>query len=219
MQKDNCCASNLLEEIKIDEEDLEENYYTCPMHPEIKQDKSGMCPECGMQLVLMTKSTHNKKTSDDFSKHKGHSTNIFKMKFWVSLILSIPVVLYSDIVEKLLRYQAPVFPGSEYLQFVLASIIFFYGGWVFIASSYRELKARLPGMMTLIALAISVAYFYSVTVTFIGGTGTLYWELATLITVMLLGHWIEMKAVSGAQGALHKEHLRNFLNSYQTRWK
>ena len=138
----------------------------------------------------------------DFDKHSGHSVNIFKVKFWVSLILSIPVVVYSDIAEKLLGYTAPQFFGSPYLPLVLSSIIFFYGGSIFITSAYRELRAKLPGMMTLIALAISVAYFYSVAITFLGGKDTLFWELATLITIMLLGHWIEMRAVSGAQSAL-----------------
>ena len=133
-----------------------------------------------------------------------HETNIFKAKFWVSLALSIPVVAYSDIAEKLLNYHAPVFPGSAYLPFACASVIFFYGGWVFIASAYRELRAKLPGMMTLIALAISVAYLWSIFVTFGGGGEVLYAELATLITIMLLGHWIEMRAVSGAQGALNE---------------
>src|SRR3989344_6751748 len=191
----------------------EKKLYTCPMHPEVQQDKPGMCPECGMNLVPMEQKKnapccddgHGSKKSPDSSgagKHAGHSTNIFKMKFWVSLVLSIPVVAYSDVVQKLLGFQAPIFPGSEYLPLALSSVIFFYGGWVFVASAYRELKARLPGMMTLIALAISVAYFYSVAVTFMGKTGTLYWELATLITIMLLGHWMEMRAVSGAQGAL-----------------
>lgn len=135
-------------------------------------------------------------------KHEGHSTNIFKLKFWISLVLSIPVVAYSEVVQELLRFQAPVFPGSEHVPFVLASIIFFYGGSVFIISAYRELRAKLPGMMTLIALAIFTAYSYSVYVTFFGTGKTLYWELATLITVMLLGHWMEMRAVSGAQSAL-----------------
>ena len=136
------------------------------------------------------------------SGHTGHSVNIFKAKFWVSFILSVPVVAYSDIAEKLLGYTAPHFFGSPYLPFILSSIIFFYGGSVFITSAYRELRAKLPGMMTLIALAISVAYFYSVAVTFLGKEGALFWEMATLITIMLLGHWIEMRAVSGAQSAL-----------------
>lgn len=178
------------------------------MHPEVISEKPGMCPECGMNLVPQKGAKeaahrpHSGHEDHSFNKHEGHSTNIFKTKFWVSLVLSVPIVLYSDVAQKLFAYQAPAFPGALYLPFVLASVIFFYGGWVFIASAFRELKARLPGMMTLIALAISVAYLYSVAVTIIGKGEALYWELATLITIMLLGHWLEMRAVSGAQSAL-----------------
>ncbi|MDE1970543.1 MAG: heavy metal translocating P-type ATPase [Patescibacteria group bacterium] len=172
------------------------------MHPEIKQESPGLCPECGMNLVSTDAGDAHHEHGGMISKKNGNSTNIFKMKFWVSFILSIPVVVYSDVVQKFVGYHAWVFPGSSYIQIILSSIIFFYGGWLFVASAYRELKARLPGMMTLIALAISVAYSYSVVITFLGKTGTLYWELSTLITVMLLGHWIEMRAVSGAQSAL-----------------
>ncbi len=185
--------------------------YTCPMHPGVASDKPGICPECGMNLVPAKRKVkmtdhdgHDKPSSAKASagRHAGHATNIFKAKFWTSLALSIPIVAYSDIAQRLLDYQAPMFPGSTYLPLVLASAIFFYGGWVFIASAYRELKAKLPGMMTLIALAISVAYLYSVVIVFLGRADTLFWELATLITIMLLGHWLEMRAVSGAQSAL-----------------
>ena len=172
------------------------------MHPEVIQKQSGLCPECGMNLVPVKQKSGKVNGSKEYDKHAGHSSNIFKMKFWVSLILSIPIIAYSDIAQKLANYQAPSFPSSTYMPFTLASVIFFYGGWVFIASAYRELRARLPGMMTLIALAISVAYIYSVAVTFLGGGESLFWELATLITIMLLGHWLEMRAVSGAQSAL-----------------
>ena len=169
------------------------------MHPNVREKKQGLCPECGMNLVAIKNSVQEK---EGFDKHAGYHTNIFKKKFWISFALSIPVVLYSDIVPLLFGYTPPVFPGSSYLPLILASIIFFYGGSVFITSAYRELRARLPGMMALIALAISVAYFYSVAVTFFGGGETLFWELATLITIMLLGHWLEMRAITGAQGAL-----------------
>lgn len=184
--------------------------YTCPMHPEIRQSQPGLCPECGMNLIKSRESTtknpiekhlhgHNHQA---FNKHEGHSTNIFKAKFWVSLILSVPVVLYSDVTQSLLKISMPQFTGSNYVPFILSSVIFFYGGWIFVTSAYRELKAKLPGMMTLIALAISVAYVYSVAIIFIGKGETLFWELATLITIMLLGHWLEMRAVSSAQSAL-----------------
>ena len=143
-------------------------FYACPMHPEIISGKPGMCSECGMNLIKSEIRSKKSEIHKACNKHEGHSTNIFKVKFWVSFLLSIPIVAYSDIAQKLLSYQAPMFPGSAYLAFALASVVFFYGGWVFIASAYRELKARLPGMMTLIALAISVAYFYSVAVTLIG---------------------------------------------------
>lgn len=153
------------------------------MHPEIRQDMPGMCPECGMNLVPDTKEVKH-----EHGTHAGHSTNAFRAKFWIALVLSVPVVLYPDI-----RVKA-----------VLGSIIFFYCGWVFLASAWRELRARLPGMMTLISIAITAAYGYSIVQTFRGASDVLYWELATLITVMLFGHWLEMRAVSGAQGALRE---------------
>ncbi len=173
------------------------------MHPSVRQERPGMCPECGMNLVpLKIKKGAMAYAAHD--KHEGHSTNIFKMKFWVSFVLSIPIVAYSDIAQMLFKYKAPPFFGSDYMPLVLASAIFFYGGWIFISSAYREIKANLPGMMTLIALAISVAYIYSIGVIITGGGETLFWELATLITIMLLGHWLEMRAVTGAKGALRE---------------
>ena len=185
-----------------------EKVYTCPMHPEIKQERPGYCPECGMNLVpekrvigdhgVRNKSAFAKATAD---RHAGHSTAMFFRKFWVSLILTIPVVLYADVVEKIFRWSPPDFPGSEYLSIVLGSIVFFYGGFVFLTGAWREIKGRLPGMMTLIGLAISAAYLWSVYAVFTNEEA-LFWELTTLITIMLLGHWLEMRAVSGAQGAL-----------------
>lgn len=174
--------------------------YTCPMHPEIRQDKPGMCPECGMNLVPEKKRKEHAGHSEH-DRHAGHSTAMFFRKFWVSLILTIPVVLYADVIEKIFKWSPPEFSGSNYLPAILGSIVFFYGGWVFLAGAWREIKGRLPGMMTLIGIAISSAYLWSVYAIFVKAEA-LFWELTTLITIMLLGHWLEMRAVSGAQGAL-----------------
>jgi len=176
-----------------------EKIYTCPMHPEIRQDKPGMCPECGMSLIPAKK----KKSDMDYShdKHAGHSTAMFLRKFWVSLLLTIPVVLYADVLKTILKWSLPVFPGLEYMPLILGSVVFFYGGWVFLSGAVREIQGRMPGMMTLIGIAISAAYIWSIYAV-LAGAETLFWELVTLITIMLLGHWIEMRAVSGAQGAL-----------------
>ena len=210
--------------------------YTCPMHPEVRKETPGLCPECGMSLMKTqnhaevmppndaegepqnhaeNNSEHRGNEHDksfdwfDFAhhrsargKHAGHSTHDFLKKFWVSLVISVFIVIYSDLPQAVFGWNAPAFLGSQYIPLVLGSIVFFYGGLIFLTSAWRELKARLPGMMTLIALATTTAYVYSVFVTMLGGKNTLFWELATLITVMLLGHWVEMKAVTGAQGAL-----------------
>ncbi|MBI2097139.1 MAG: heavy metal translocating P-type ATPase [Candidatus Sungbacteria bacterium] len=175
------------------------------MHPEIVQDKPGMCPECGMNLIKIQKAKvkdqNNGTKSKNHGKHQRHSTAMFLRKFWVSFILTIPVVLYADVVEKIFKWSPPEFPGSEYLSLILGSIVFFYGGWVFLAGAWREIRARLPGMMTLIGIAISAAYLWSVYAVF-AGAEALFWELTTLISIMLLGHWLEMRAVAASQGAL-----------------
>ena len=184
--------------------------YTCPMHPNIRQSSPGMCPECGMALVE-TKDTvnHNEHGTgttnhSQHDKHAGHSTNIFAKKFWVSLVLTIPIVLYSPLPQMFLGWAPPSFPGVNFIPLLLGSIVFFYGGWIFLSSAWRELKGKAPGMMTLISLAIVTAYTYSVFQVFQGQADTLFWELTTLIVVMLLGHWMEMRSVKGAQGALQE---------------
>lgn len=175
------------------------------MHPQIKSQNLGLCPECGMNLIPQKdepQKVRRHKPHGEFDKHQGHSLEIFAKKFWLSLALTIPVIIYSELPEKLFNLKAPQFSGSNYLSLVLSSIVFFWGGWIFIEGAARELKAKLPGMMTLIALAISAAYLYSLFAILITHGATLFWELTTLITVMLLGHLMEMKAVQGAQGAL-----------------
>ncbi len=130
---------------------------------------------------------------------------MFKRPFWISLALTVPVLLYSEMIQMLLAYTAPAFAGSEYLSPVLGSIIFWYGGWVFLSGAVGELRARQPGMMTLVSLAITTAYAYSVAISvgLVQGMD-FYWELATLVTIMLLGHWMEMRAVGSAQSALNE---------------
>lgn len=140
----------------------------------------------------------------EHDKHAGHLTSDFLKKFWVVLVLTVPIVLYSDLLQAFLGWSAPAFPGSDYLQLILGSIVFFYGGFVFLKGAANEIRMRLPGMMTLIALAITAAYLYSVGAVVLGTGMTLFWELSTLIAVMLLGHYIEMKAVQGAKGALRE---------------
>jgi Cu2+-exporting ATPase len=128
---------------------------------------------------------------------------MFRSKFWLSLALTLPVVFWSGHIQMLLGYSAPVFPGSRWIGPVLATVIFFYGGWVFLMSAWGEMRARLPGMMTLISLAIVVAFVFSWVVELgLIEAGALWWELATLVTIMLLGHWVEMRSINEAQGAL-----------------
>jgi Cu2+-exporting ATPase len=133
--------------------------------------------------------------------HSGHEI-MFRNRFWVSLIMSIPVLVYSESIQRWLGYTAPAFPGSQWIVPVFSTIIFVYGGLPFLRMSSWELRRRQPGMMTLISLAITVAYVYSMAVLVLGSGEDFFWELVTLIDVMLLGHWLEMRSVRQASGAL-----------------
>ena len=125
----------------------------------------------------------------------------FKKRFWISLILTAPILALSKMIQGFLGFELTI-PFQGYIVFAIATGLFFYGGWPFLSGLYDELKKKQPGMMTLIGLAISVAYFYSSAIVF-GLPGTdFFWELATLIVVMLLGHWVEMRSVMGASNAL-----------------
>lgn len=135
-------------------------------------------------------------------KHAGHHTADFLKKFWISLVLSVPIFFYSEMAMEVFNIRGPEFIGWQYLLLLLGSVTYFYCGWVFLQSAYQELKDRLPGMMTLIAIAVTAAYAYSTFSILSGGMHDLMFELASLITIMLLGHWIEMKSVTNAQGAL-----------------
>jgi Cu2+-exporting ATPase len=149
---------------------------------------------------------HGKMASHgDHSNHHAMMVADFRRRFWVSLVISIPVLLLSPLIQKFLGIEGKIdFSGDSYLLFALSSLVFFYGGWPFLKGIYEELKSRSPGMMTLIALAITVAYVYSSAVVF-GLTGSVFfWELATLIDVMLLGHWLEMRSIMAASSALEE---------------
>ena len=170
--------------------------YTCPMHPQIVQDEPGKCPLCGMTLVPLSKTASHE-------GHGSHSSGIsdFKKRFYVVLVLTIPIMLLSEMIQHWLNIHI-AFPGSKYILLTLSSIVFFYGGWPFLKGLVAEIRVKNPGMMTLIGFAISVAYIYS-TATVFGLEGMdFFWELATLILIMLLGHWIEMKSVAGASREL-----------------
>ena len=135
-------------------------------------------------------------------KHAGHSVEMFRDKFWISLLLTIPTLLWGHMLQRFLPFTPPRFPGSDWIPAAFGTAVFVYGGLPFIKGAVSELRGKMPGMMTLIGLAISVAFIFSVAVV-LGFSGMPLWEeLATLVTVMLLGHWIEMRSISQAQGAL-----------------
>jgi Cu2+-exporting ATPase len=135
-------------------------------------------------------------------KHAGHSVEMFRDRFWLSLALTIPALVWEPMLQQWFGYRAPWFPGSQYIPAIFGTAVFLYGGWVFVKGAWSELTDRLPGMMALISLAIVVAFLYSAAVT-LGYPGhALWWELATLVTIMLLGHWIEMRSIFQAEGAL-----------------
>ncbi len=180
------------------------------MHPEVIQDKPGNCPKCGMTLILVKANA-----KDDFAQHRhvnnpamgheGHNHNTmiadFKKRFYIVLFLTVPIMLLSMMIQKFLGVNWQ-FAGSQYILFALSTIVFFFGGWPFLKGLVDEVKARNPGMMFLIGFAITVAYAYSVAIVFGLQGMDFFWELATLILIMLLGHWIEMKSVAGASREL-----------------
>lgn len=149
------------------------------------------------------------------NKHAGHSVAMFRDKFWISLALTIPTLIWGHMLQQAFGYAPPHFPGATWIPAAFGTAVFLYGGEPFLKGAVRELKDHLPGMMTLITLAISVAFVFSAVVT-LGYPGMPLWEeLATLVTIMLLGHWIEMRSISQAQGAVKE--LAKLLPSTATR--
>ncbi|HHC80999.1 MAG TPA: cadmium-translocating P-type ATPase [Flavobacteriia bacterium] len=177
-------------------------------HKKHQQEKTGHSKmdhaNMGMKKSRRSKMKHdNGNIPMGKAGHDHHKMMIadFKKRFWVTLILAIPILFLSPMIQKFFGYEF-LLPGNSYILFVLSSVVYFYGGWPFIKGFIKEIKKRSPGMMTLIFMAISVAYFYS-SATVFGLKGVdFFWELATLIAIMLLGHWIEMKSVLGASKAL-----------------
>jgi Cu2+-exporting ATPase len=188
--------------------------YKCP-HCGMEFDKPGNCTMCNVPLVEIVeekscKHCKPKEIKPEHHEHHGHHDHTehhkymvedFKKRFFVSIIITVPILLLSPLIQNFLNYTL-TFSGDKYLMFVLSSFVSFYGGWPFLKGLFDELKQKQPGMMTLIALAIFVAYVYSSSVVFGLRGKYFFWELATLIDIMLLGHWIEMKSVLGASRAL-----------------
>ena len=142
------------------------------------------------------RSKHSEHSGHNHHDHHEHMIKDFRKRFWVSLAVTIPILLLSPLIQHFLGLKETLrFIGDIYVLFVLSTFVFFYGGYPFLKGLFDELKQKQPGMMTLIALAISVAYFYSGAVVFGVQGEVFFWELATLIDIMLLGHWIEMKSV------------------------
>lgn len=197
--------------------------FTCPMHPEVIKPGPGKCPKCGMDLVPAGNTenkdekqvhthapahehddhaTHHEQVSHaGHDKHAGHHTHDFLKRFWICLIVTVPVLLLSHMIQQWLGFEIK-FRGDKYLLLILSAFIYFYGGMPFLKGMVSEIKDKAIGMMTLVAIAISVAFIYSVAVVFGLKGMDFFWELATLIDIMLLGHWLEMRSQMAASKAL-----------------
>lgn len=178
-----------------------------------KQMPKYKCPKCGMEYdkpgectMDFTRLVKMEEKESYFMPHHEHQKMMaqnFKKRFIISIVVTAPILFLSPLIQKLLGLTI-AFKGDNYLLFILSSFIFFYGGWPFLKGIFDELRQKRPGMMTLIAVAISVSYVYSGAVVFGLQGKFFFWELVTLIDVMLLGHWIEMRSVLGASKALEK---------------
>ena len=201
-----------------DHEDHVRKEYTCPMHPEVIKPDPGNCPKCGMKLVPVEinktvdhddHAGHEKINADHadhathggHDKHAGHHTHDFLKRFWICTAITIPILLLSPMIQHWLGISID-FPGDQYVLLGLSAFIYYYGGMPFLKGMVSEIRDNAIGMMTLVALAITVAFVYSVAVV-LGLPGMdFFWELATLIDIMLLGHWLEMRSEMAASRAL-----------------
>ena len=178
------------------------------MHLQILEDQPGKCPICGMDLVPFgatgghaNEEHHHHDMEHTHDKHKGHNTHAFLSKFWVSLAVTIPILILSPMIQQWLGFTLS-FTGDKYVLLALGTFIYCYGGMPFLKGMIGEIKAKNIGMMTLVAIAITVAYTYSTAVVFGLEGMDFFWELATLIVIMLLGHWLEMRSQMAASKAL-----------------
>jgi P-type Cu2+ transporter len=183
-------------------------HHSEPLHPPGSHaphahDHHAASPGAGQHDIHISHSGHDAAAGHD--KHAGHSVEMFRQKFWGTLLLSIPTIVWAPMIQHWFGYNAPGgAAASRWIPAILGTAVFGYGGWVFVRGAIGELRDRLPGMMVLISLAITVAFVFSLAVTFGFPGSDLWWELATLVTIMVLGHWIEMRSISQAQGALHE---------------
>jgi Cu2+-exporting ATPase len=174
--------------------------YPAPMDSSTPNEHADRHPPAESRIAESAAGGQNRHATHD--KHAGHDPDAFRRQFWIVLALTIPVVIWSEEVQVWLGYTAPTFPGSEWIPAILGTLVFGYGGWVFLQGARTELGERQPGMMTLISLAIVVAFVASWAATLGVFEVDVWWELSTLITVMSLGHWLEMRSIMQAQGAL-----------------
>lgn len=166
----------------------------------IPDEQSQLNPSITEQRSMATHHHHSHSSGTD---HTGHEL-LFRQRFWFSLALSLPVLLFSPMLQMWFGFTLPTFPGSGWIGPLFALLVFGYGGVPFLQMAMPELRSRQPGMMTLISLAITVALLYSIAALWIDPAGGFFWELVTLIDIMLLGHWLEMRSVRQASGALNE---------------
>lgn len=204
MVKDPVCGMEIDEKLaKFSTEYLGKKYFFCSEGCKLEFESN---PEHYIKELSQIASTHGEHRHHEHTAHAHHAHMVedFKKRFWISLILTIPILLLSPMIQEFLGLKSLSFSGSLYVLFILSSFVYFYGGFPFLKGLLDELSQRQPGMMTLIGVAITVAYFYSSLVTFGVEGKSFFWELATLIDIMLLGHWIEMRSILGASRALEE---------------
>src|SRR3989344_2941461 len=178
--------------------------YTCPMHPEVVKTEPGNCPGCGMALIPKEEKQNHKNHEAAMSSPQmaKHMETDMRRRFWISFLLSIPIVLYSPLGLNYFKFNLPAPIPANWLLLILTTPVVFWTGSIFITGTYYSLKARKLNMSVLIATGVLAAYFFSVLLTIIGGNETFYEAAALLVTFVLFGHWMEMKSRRGTSDAL-----------------